>query len=171
MCQSPPNPLQNPDFVFQDRNQISRPAKINSVSITSEKNQLKTAPLYYLATTQAPLGYGGPIDLLIGFEIKKNHTKSFVRLHGVRVIPPHKETPGLGDKILPEYSDWILSFEQQQIKIDTPAWKVKPDGGEFDAFTGATMTPRAIVEHLYDFLNAVLQNPAPFIATPLEGIQ
>jgi electron transport complex protein RnfG len=87
----------------------------------------------------APNGYNGEIKLLIG--IKYNG-----ELAGVRVIS-HKETPGLGDKIDAKKSDWILKFEGLSLTNPTESkWKVAKDGGEFDQFTGATITPRAIVE-------------------------
>ncbi len=66
-------------------------------------------------------------------------------LAGVRVIN-HKETPGLGDKIDASRSDWIKQFEGLSLENPSSAkWKVKKDGGAFDQFTGATITPRAVV--------------------------
>lgn len=85
-----------------------------------------------------PDGYSGPIRILVG--IDGNGV-----LLGTRVIA-HKETPGLGDKIEKEKSDWILGFTGKSLtdpKLDR--WKVKKDGGDFDQFTGATVTPRAVV--------------------------
>jgi electron transport complex protein RnfG len=84
-------------------------------------------------------GYNGKIKLLIG--INENGT-----LCGVRVIS-HKETPGLGDDVEIERNDWILGFFG--LALDNPktqGWAVKRDGGDFDQFTGATITPRAVVE-------------------------
>jgi len=67
-------------------------------------------------------------------------------LGGVRVVA-HKETPGLGDKIEVEKGDWIHSFAGKSISNpDISRWKVKRDGGDFDQFSGATITPRAIVK-------------------------
>ena len=64
---------------------------------------------------------------------------------GVRVLE-HKETPGLGDKIELRINDWILDFKNQIYNADiAPNWAVKKDGGQFDQFTGATITPRAVV--------------------------
>ncbi|MNT97261.1 Electron transport complex protein RnfG [compost metagenome] len=58
----------------------------------------------------------------------------------------HHETPGLGDKIEVRLSDWILHFAGKIIHgEDDAAFAVKKDGGEFDQFTGATITPRAVV--------------------------
>jgi len=109
----------------------------------------------------APEGYGGSINLLVGIDSEGNIT-------GVRVVAPHYETPGLGDKIDIEKADWIKSFDGKSL-INTPEknWKVKKDGGEFDAFTGATITPRAVVDAVHKSLlyfkeyQASLLNPAP----------
>ncbi|MFK5984711.1 MAG: electron transport complex subunit RsxG [Pseudomonadota bacterium] len=93
----------------------------------------------------APDGYSGKIKLLVA--IKKNGEVS-----GVRVVS-HKETPGLGDKIEIKRSDWITSFNGKSLtNTDKKNWKVKKDGGEFDQFTGATITPRAIVKAVYKAL-------------------
>ncbi|MBR9828764.1 MAG: electron transport complex subunit RsxG [Oceanospirillales bacterium] len=86
----------------------------------------------------APDGYSGDIELLIGI-----HADS--TLAGVRVLS-HKETPGLGDKIELSKSDWILTFDNAEMAMSgDDSWAVKKDGGRFDQFTGATITPRAIV--------------------------
>lgn len=67
-------------------------------------------------------------------------------LLGARVIS-HAETPGLGDKIELRKSDWILGFNGRSLGDPPPAgWAVKKDGGIFDQFTGATITPRAVVK-------------------------
>ena len=91
-------------------------------------------------------GYSGEIKLLIA--IKANGHVS-----GVRVIS-HKETPGLGDKIEIAKDDWILSFNDKYlIESVTAQWKVKKDGGSFDQFTGATITPRAVVNAVFKALD------------------
>ena len=70
----------------------------------------------------------------------------------MRVIQ-HKETPGLGDAVDASRSDWIKNFTGKSLENPKPElWKVKPDGGEFDAFTGATITPRAVVKAIYKSL-------------------
>ena len=88
----------------------------------------------YALSTVANDGYSGPITLVIGL------TPSGT-ISGVRVTE-HRETPGLGDKIDLNKSDWVLDFEGAS--LDNRTWGVKPDGGDFDAFTGATITPRAV---------------------------
>jgi electron transport complex protein RnfG len=66
-------------------------------------------------------------------------------LSGVRVLA-HRETPGLGDGIEANRSDWILAFTGRSLRDPTAGdWAVRRDGGAFDQLTGATITPRAIV--------------------------
>ncbi|MBW8190701.1 electron transport complex subunit RsxG [Neiella marina] len=96
--------------------------------------------------TTAPNGYTGNIDLIVGLNTQGE-------ILGVRVLQ-HKETPGLGDKIERRKSDWIDSFMGKTVTDrKDPAWAVHKDGGQFDQFTGATITPRAVVSAVK---NAVL---------------
>ncbi|MBY4675470.1 electron transport complex subunit RsxG [Marinobacterium arenosum] len=86
----------------------------------------------------APDGYSGNIQLIVGINADST-------LAGVRVLA-HKETPGLGDKVELKKSDWLLGFDGKTMHGDTDSsWAVKKDGGQFDQFTGATITPRAVV--------------------------
>ena len=88
--------------------------------------------------TTAPDGYSGAIKMVVAID-----TGDMVL--GTRVVD-HKETPGLGDKIELRISDWILSFANQKYNETTKdRWQVKKDGGQFDQFTGATITPRAVI--------------------------
>lgn len=87
----------------------------------------------------APDGYSGAINMIMGVDRDGN-------ILGVRVLS-HKETPGLGDKIEVAKSDWILNFAGKSLDNLTPAqWAVKKDGGVFDQFAGATITPRKSVQ-------------------------
>lgn len=114
--------------------------------------RLKGEPVAIVFNSVAPNGYSGKIHLLIGIYLDGS-------IAGVRAIK-HAETPGLGDAIEIQKSPWVLDFEGKS--LDNPAqtrWRVKRDGGEFDQFTGATITPRAVVEAirstlLYYELNA-----------------
>ncbi|MFC3608339.1 electron transport complex subunit RsxG [Stutzerimonas tarimensis] len=83
-------------------------------------------------------GYGGAIDQLIAIDTEG-------RVLGVRVLS-HKETPGLADRIEISRSDWMTGFDGLSLS-NTPLneWAVKKDGGRFDQFAGATITPRAVV--------------------------
>lgn len=87
----------------------------------------------------APDGYNGSIRLLVAIQLNG-------KLAGVRVVQ-HRETPGLGDGIEAERSDWVLDFNGKSLLDPQEShWKVKRDGGTFDQFTGATITPRAVVK-------------------------
>lgn len=87
----------------------------------------------------APNGYSGAIHLLVGIDAQG-------RVVGARVVE-HKETPGLGDPIEEAKSDWIHSFNGKSLHDPSgKGWGVKKDGGVFDQFTGATITPRAVVQ-------------------------
>jgi len=100
--------------------------------------RLNNEPAAVVLSAIAPNGYNGKIKLLVGIAFDGSLT-------GVRVIS-HKETPGLGDKIDTKKADWILNFKSLSLSNpDESKWKVKKDGGQFDQFTGATITPRAVV--------------------------
>lgn len=96
------------------------------------------APLATIIASVAPDGYNAPIRLLVG--IAPDGT-----LTGVRVLS-HRETPGLGDRIEIDKSDWIRQFAGRSLGDPPRAqWAVDKDDGAFDSLTGATVTPRAVV--------------------------
>ncbi len=106
--------------------------------------------LAYLFPTIAPEGYSGDIKLLVGITPQG-------ALSGVRVLA-HKETPGLGDKVELKKSNWILSFTGRILdETNKKQWTVKKDGGDFDQFTGATITPRAVIKQVKQSLVAFKQ--------------
>ena len=98
------------------------------------------------AFTAASEGYSGVINMIMGLDSQGN-------ILGVRVVS-HNETPGLGDKIELAKDDWILSFNQLSLaNTARNQWAVKKDGGQFDQFTGATITPRAVVRGILQGLD------------------
>ena len=99
----------------------------------------------------APDGYSGVIDMIVGV----NRDGSIA---GVRVLA-HRETPGLGDKVDLKKSDWIMDFDGRSLQNpDLEGWAVKKDKGVFDQFTGATITPRAVVSATLRVLQFVEAN-------------
>lgn len=95
-------------------------------------------PVGVVMEATAPDGYSGGIQILVGADF--NGT-----ILGTRVTE-HHETPGLGDKIELRLSDWITHFAYKHINgQQDPRWAVEKDGGQFTQFTGATITPRAVV--------------------------
>ncbi len=131
-----------------------------SMAYRARKNKKNVAVVF---SSIAPNGYNGPIHLLVG--IKADGT-----LAGVRVVK-HRETPGLGDVVSSTHSDWILGFDGKSLSNpEQKGWKVKRDGGIFDQFTGATITPRAVVKAVHNALLYFDQNQATLFDTPSEKV-
>lgn len=109
----------------------SNPEPIHFYPAADEKGNV----IAYAWQQIAPDGYSGTIRILMG-----------VRTNGeivaIRIID-HRETPGLGDGIVHNQA-WLQSFLQKTLA--NARWAVKKDGGDFDQFTGATITPRAVVK-------------------------
>ena len=139
--------------------------RVNDARLGGEKQRIYRArkngePAGAVMEVTAPDGYGGPIDLLVGVDQAGTIT-------GVRVVPPHNETPGLGDQIETDKSDWIHAFEGKSMNHpDADGWAVRKDGGEFDSFTGATITPRAVVSAVHQALRFYDQRPSELYARP-----
>ena len=122
--------------------------KENTIVYRARKDE---APIAAIFTSIAPNGYSGSIKLLVGVYYDGT-------LAGVRVIS-HRETPGLGDKINENKTNWILKFKGLSLTNPIESqWAVKKDGGEFDQFTGATITPRAVVTAVKTALQYFDQN-------------
>lgn len=101
--------------------------------------RLRGEPVAVVFNSIAPNGYSGKIHLLVGVYFDGS-------IAGVRVIK-HAETPGLGDAIEIQKSPWIRDFDAKSLdNLTHLGWSVKRDGGVFDQFTGATITPRAVVQ-------------------------
>jgi len=131
-------------LMITDKNALTLLGSKEPVTIYRARQNQQPAGVIFQAIARN--GYSSHITLLIG--VLPNGTVS-----GVRVLD-HRETPGLGDKIEERKDDWILSFNGRTLQVnaqntpliaDDPRWAVKKDGGEFDQFTGATITPRAVI--------------------------
>lgn len=117
-------------------------------------------PVAIAMETIAPDGYSGAIKLIVGIAANGE-------VLGVRTLN-HQETPGLGDKIELKKSNWVLSFNHKTINgVDDASWKVKKDGGDFDQFTGATITPRAYVKAVKNTLLYFNANKQQIFNQPL----
>ena len=123
---------------------------------TVYRARLAGEPRALVFETVAPDGYSGKIRLVLA-------VNADATLAGVRVVA-HKETPGLGDYIEPKKDKkrarpWITQFEGRSLSNPGErGWKVKKDGGDFDANAGATVTPRAIVKAVKRALDYVAQH-------------
>ncbi|KGY11845.1 electron transporter RnfG [Vibrio tubiashii] len=122
---------------------------------------IKDEPSALAIEAIAPDGYNGTIKIIIG--IKQDGT-----ITGTRVLS-HKETPGLGDKIDLRITDWILGFTGKKVtESNLSDWKVRKDGGQFDQFTGATITPRAVVKAVKNTVQYVNTHRDQILAQPLN---
>ncbi|MCY1284916.1 Electron transport complex subunit RnfG [compost metagenome] len=118
---------------------------------------LRGEPRAVILQVRAPDGYSGAIHLLVGVQADG-------RLAGVRVVK-HNETPGLGDKIELAKSPWIRGFAGRALGDPGDAgWAVRKDGGQFDQFAGATITPRAVVKAVHLALQYFDKHKAELLA-------
>ena len=130
--------LANVQLAFEMPVNLTPSVSLSSINAIITKGK-SSAVLIEMMTNS---GYNGIIKLLVA-----------VRADGVvlgaRVIE-HHETPGLGDRIELDRSDWMDSFVDKSLSnVPTNGWRVLRDGGEFDQFTGATITPRAVVRAVH----------------------
>ncbi|MDH5572691.1 MAG: electron transport complex subunit RsxG [Gammaproteobacteria bacterium] len=139
-------PEQHDNDIFRDTIAVTDQALLGSKKpVTIYRARMNDEPVAVIINTIAPDGYSGNIHLLVAIQYDG-------QLAGVRVVK-HRETPGLGDAIEITRSNWILSFNGKSLRNpDKKGWAVKRDGGEFDQFTGATVSPRAIVNAVHNSL-------------------
>lgn len=105
------------------------------------RGRLGDQPSVLAMETTAPEGYSGDIELLLGVDASATVIAARVTRHA--------ETPGLGDPIERKRSDWIESFNGRDLaNTPQPRWTVRREGGDFDQFSGATITPRAVARGL-----------------------
>lgn len=152
------NQMQDDRFVFRDEMHFPK-----GQEVVAYRARQQGQPVAVILRFSAVNGYSGYINLLAGIQVDG-------RLSGVRVAS-HEETPGLGDAIEAEKSDWILSFNDASLSDPhLPAWAVKRDGGAFDQFTGATITPRAVVQAVKLALEYFAQNKQILFDTPSDTL-
>ncbi len=138
----------------------------NVLEVTDQKDHsikiyrgFKDSQVSALAWEISEQGFADEIKMIIG-------VNTAGEVLGVRVIS-HAETPGLGDKIEEKKSNWIFDFNGLSLGNPPLAeWKVKKDGGRFDAFSGATITPRAVVKGITDGLQFFKTNRSRLISIP-----
>ncbi len=150
--------------LFEDVIEISDPEFFrHPAAVTVYRARLDGKPVSVLMIITAPGGYNGDIRLLVAINTAGT-------ILGVRVIS-HRETPGLGDPIEAEKSDWVFGFAQRSLhNPDGSGWAVKRDGGEFDQFTGATISPRAVVRAVHTALLYFQAHQQELFDTPSQAV-
>lgn len=151
------NELLDDSYTFKDERYFP-----NGQTVLAYRARLQGEAQAAVLKFKAVDGYNGDITLLAGINADGS-------LRGVRIIS-HKETPGLGDGIEIRKSDWVLGFSGRSLTNPEPAgWAVKRDGGEFDQFTGATITPRAVVDAVRLALEYFSANREVLFSAPADS--
>lgn len=138
---------------------VGDPGLARDRPVTVHRARQHGRPVAAVLSPVAPDGYNGAIRLLVA--IRADGT-----LLGVRVLE-HRETPGLGDAIEPDQTDWLRGFDGRSLE-NPPAerWTVRRDGGDFDQFAGATVTPRAVVKAVHRTLAFYRSHGASLFEAP-----
>lgn len=95
-------------------------------------------------------GYGGKIEVMVGLD-KEGTISNYTILSA-------SETPGLGSKV----NEWFKTSKgNQDIRGKNPGkdnFKVKKDGGDFDAITASTISSRAFLSSIQAAFEAFKKN-------------
>lgn len=78
-------------------------------------------------------GYGGPIGVMVAVNVEND------QIMGIGVTT-HSETPGLGSRAKDDPS-FARQFREMSVKDPV---KIRAEGGEIDALSGATVTSRGV---------------------------
>lgn len=145
---------------LRDRILLSHPALGSATPLPLLRARRGGVPAALVVEAMAQ-GYAGPIHLRVG--IARDG-----RVLGVRVLA-QQETPGLGDVFQRDGGHWLARFNGRSLRDPAAEdWRLRRDGGEFDQFAGATVTPRAIVLRLREVLQAYTQDGEHWFAQPAQ---
>lgn len=139
-------PVNYTNEVFDDPIQVTDPDFLGSSQPVNiyriRNNDVPQGVIFYPIITR---GYRDDIELGIGVSKQGD-------IYGVRVIH-EEETPGIGDQISQEKTDWILMFTGKSLS-NPPRdhWRVTADGGDFDQVSGATITSRSVINAVKNVL-------------------
>jgi electron transport complex protein RnfG len=140
--------------LLSDRTLVSAPAELGTRNqVAVYRARLQGVPTAAIINSVAADGYNGPIELLVAISYDGV-------LLGVRVLN-HHETPNMGDVFAQPGDTWLAKFRNKSLNNPTaPGWNVRKDGGEFEQFTSATITPRAIIHAVQQTLDYYQRNRA-----------
>lgn len=158
-------PTQHDNDLYADCSLVSAPQALGlSLPQPVYRSRLNGIDNALVLQTTAPDGYSGNIHMLVAVDTQGT-------IQGVRVLS-HRETPGLGDKIELRRDDWILSFDGERVREESdPRWEVRRNGGMFDAFAGATITSRAVVNAVERSVRYANQHRDALFAAPANCLQ
>ena len=140
-------PLTHTNDLLNDRIDVTDASYLGTESAVSVfRARQEQNPVGLVLMPVVAKGYNGRIELAIGISYQGEIT-------GVRVNA-HRETEGLGDGIHQEKSDWILGFTDRSLaNTAIDAWAVQSDGGDFDQLSGATISPRGVINAVKNALD------------------
>jgi electron transport complex protein RnfG len=122
--------------------------------------RLKGVPSAIIISSVAPDGYGGPITILVAV----NYAGEILGVH----VVAHHETPGMGDEFAQAGSTWLDAFRGRSVNNpELRGWNVRKDGGQFEQFTSATISPRAIIQAVHRTLDYYQQHREQLYQLPI----
>lgn len=113
-----------------DRKPLNLPGSEQEVLVFPS---LKDGKLQAVAIEGAGSGYGGDVNVIVGFDVAAD------QVLGISVTT-HKETPGLGSRVQEN------SFTKQFKSKDPAKATLKKDGGDIDAISGVTVSSVAVTD-------------------------
>jgi electron transport complex protein RnfG len=128
----------------------------SSTPMPAYRARLNSSAVAVVLTTEAPDGYVGPIRLLIAIDRDGN-------IIGLRALQ-HQETPGLGDKIDADKSNWLQQFIDANPNEDAAELRLSSDGGRIDHISGATITSRSVTKAVRNTLLYFVENQQALLA-------
>jgi electron transport complex protein RnfG len=146
--------------LLQDRTLVRAPQALGTRNpVAVYRARMKGLPTAAIINSVAPDGYGGPIELLVAL----NYAGTVL---GVQVLS-HHETPGMGNDFELPGSTWLDAFRGHALHSpETPGWNVRKDGGQFEQFTSATVSPRAIIQEVQRTLDYYRSNRTQLFQAP-----
>ena len=155
-------PAAHDNDLFRDRIHVTAPDNLGDAPAAIYRARRNGRPVGAIIAATAPDGYGGPIDLLIAVD----YTGSLL---GVDVLH-HSETPGIGDGFAANGSKWLHDLIGKSLDTTPPKrWTIRQDGGDFDRFTGASVTPRSILKAVRHALEYYALNRDTIFHAPAES--
>jgi len=153
-----------PDGIYDNQPQTdvylasSRTLLGSSTPMPAYRARLNSTAVAVVLTTEAPDGYVGPIRLLIAIDLDGN-------IIGLRALQ-HQETPGLGDKIDADKTNWLQQFIGASPTAEAADSGLSIDGGRIDHISGATITSRSVTKAIRNALLYYAENKPALLAPP-----
>lgn len=141
-------------IIKQQKFELLAPRYLNMGDIQKATRAFDKEGPQYIVIKTLTKGYNGYLALILS--LNKNCT-----IGTVEILSEH-ETPGLGDQYKKNEGAWLKKFSGKNSSNAT--FTLTRSGGDFDAWTGATVTPQAIVRALKLAVELCDQYQAPLFS-------